>query len=51
MKSPVTLLMPLIAAAWLSGCATTPPPASIADTAARTFAGGGNSALARVAAY
>jgi uncharacterized surface protein with fasciclin (FAS1) repeats len=36
MKSPVTLLMPLIAAAWLSGCATTPPPASIADTAART---------------
>ncbi len=36
MKRPVTLLLPLIAAAWLVGCATTSPPASIADTTART---------------
>lgn len=35
MNRPVTLLMPLLAAAWLSGCATTPPPASIAETTAR----------------
>ncbi len=36
MKHPAKLLMPLVTAAWLVGCATTPPPASIADTAART---------------
>ena len=36
MKRSITLLMPLVAAAFLSSCATTPPPASIADTAART---------------
>ena len=36
MKRPASLLMPLVAAVWLVGCATAPPPATIADTAART---------------
>jgi uncharacterized surface protein with fasciclin (FAS1) repeats len=36
MKRPASLLMPLVAAVWLVGCATAPPPTTIADTAART---------------
>lgn len=36
MNRPITLLMPLLAAAWLTGCATAPSPASIADLTART---------------
>ncbi len=36
MNRSIALLLPLATAAILSACATTPPPASIADTAART---------------